>query len=130
MGPFRNIDNSELRVGVMGLGEASYLVLASIGPSCSVSRWALPGCWPGCLVCLCDRGFRSRHAAGVMGGTVADTLVKLGYPVSAWTRSPKQVGVGLSTHGMHGPWGRACWSCEEFKRAESRGRPGPAAPSG
>lgn len=41
VGPFRNIDNSELRVGVMGLGEASYLVLASIGPSCSVSRWAL-----------------------------------------------------------------------------------------
>jgi glyoxylate/hydroxypyruvate reductase A len=43
---FRNIDNSELRIGVMGLG--------------------------------------------VMGGTTADTLLKLGYPVSAWTRSPKE----------------------------------------
>lgn len=32
---------------------------------------------------------RPMHA-GVMGGAVADTLQGLGYPVSAWTRRPKQ----------------------------------------
>ncbi len=31
------------------------------------------------------------NSAGVMGGTTADTMLKLGYPVSAWTRSPKEV---------------------------------------
>ncbi|KAL4420433.1 hypothetical protein ABPG75_010089 [Micractinium tetrahymenae] len=43
---FRNVDNAELRVGIMGLG--------------------------------------------VMGGATADALLKLGYPVSAWTRTPRQ----------------------------------------
>lgn len=42
---YRNVDNAELRVGVMGLG--------------------------------------------VMGGAVADTLLRLGYAVSAWTRMPR-----------------------------------------
>ena len=29
-------------------------------------------------------------SAGTMGGACADTLLKLGYPVSAWTRTPRQ----------------------------------------
>ncbi|PSC71738.1 Glyoxylate hydroxypyruvate reductase A [Micractinium conductrix] len=57
---FRNVDNRELRVGVMGLG--------------------------------------------VMGGATADTLLKLGYPVSAWTRTPRPA-------GEHP--GIACYSGEE-----------------
>ena len=44
---FRNIDNAELRVGVMG--------------------------------------------AGVMGGAVLDTLLKLRYSVSSWTRRPRDI---------------------------------------
>lgn len=48
---FRNVDNGELRVGIMGLG--------------------------------------------VMGGATADTLLKLGYPVSAWSRTTRQHRPGL-----------------------------------
>lgn len=33
--------------------------------------------------------------AGVMGGATADALLKLGYPVSAWTRTPRQHRPGL-----------------------------------
>jgi len=53
---YRNIDNAELRVGVMGLG--------------------------------------------VMGGAVADALVKMGYSVSAWTRRRRQRERVLSFDGV------------------------------
>lgn len=33
--------------------------------------------------------FYNQTAAGVMGGATADTLVKMGYSVSAWTRRPR-----------------------------------------
>ncbi len=35
------------------------------------------------------------NCAGVMGGATADALIKLGYPVSAWTRTSRQHRPGL-----------------------------------
>ena len=48
----------------------------------------------------CARARLLLHA-GVMGGTVADTLCKLGYKVSAWTRTLRAdtgSGTGIAHH--------------------------------
>jgi glyoxylate/hydroxypyruvate reductase A len=91
---FRNVDNAELRVGVMGLGESARAVQGGANLCGWVGAVRLAACLPP------DTGAgAARPAAGVMGGATADVLARLGYDVSAWTRRPRE---RPGVRGFHG----------------------------